>query len=99
VVGALMILSFFLAAPPLPGVPEAFRVEGYPYVNKNLVEALALLLLATTPVGRWVGLDGAIALLFRRHRAAEPTPPAEDAAPPPPRPADAVAEPAGTTRD
>jgi uncharacterized membrane protein YphA (DoxX/SURF4 family) len=57
VVGAVLLLSFYLAVPPLPDVPEALRVEGYPYVNKNLVEMLALLTLATTASGRWAGLD------------------------------------------
>jgi uncharacterized membrane protein YphA (DoxX/SURF4 family) len=99
VVGALMILSFYLAAMPLPGVPEAFRAEGYPYVNKNIVEALALLLLATTQVGRWAGLDGVLASLFRRDRAADATPPAGDEAPAPSRPAEHVAEPVSSTRD
>jgi uncharacterized membrane protein YphA (DoxX/SURF4 family) len=55
--GAGLLLSFYLAVPPLPGVPENLRVEGYPYVNKNIVEMLALLTLATTASGRWVGLD------------------------------------------
>jgi uncharacterized membrane protein YphA (DoxX/SURF4 family) len=57
VLGACLLLSFYLAMPPLPGVPEALRMEGYPYVNKNIVELLALLTLATTASGRWAGLD------------------------------------------
>jgi uncharacterized membrane protein YphA (DoxX/SURF4 family) len=57
VAGAVLLLSFYLAVPPLPGIPEALRVEGYPYINKNLVEMLALLTLATTASGRWAGLD------------------------------------------
>jgi uncharacterized membrane protein YphA (DoxX/SURF4 family) len=60
-VAAVLIWSFFLPMPPLPGLPEAVRAEGYPFVNKNLVEVLALLTLATTASGRWGGLD---ALLY-----------------------------------
>jgi uncharacterized membrane protein YphA (DoxX/SURF4 family) len=60
VLGAVLILSFYLAVPPLPGIPENLRLEGYPYVNKNLIEVLTLLLLATTAVGRWAGLDALI---------------------------------------
>jgi uncharacterized membrane protein YphA (DoxX/SURF4 family) len=58
VAGALLLLSFYLAVPPLPGLPELFRAEGYPYINKNIVELLALLTLATTRSGRWAGIDG-----------------------------------------
>ncbi len=58
VIGAALLLMFYLAVPPLPGLPELFRAEGYPYVNKNFIEMLALLTLATTRSGRWAGLDG-----------------------------------------
>ena len=48
--------------PPWPGLPEAPIAEGhYVYVNKNLIEMLACLVLASTPNGLWIGLD---ALLF-----------------------------------
>jgi uncharacterized membrane protein YphA (DoxX/SURF4 family) len=60
-IGALLLLSFYLAVPALPGMPEALRAEGYPYVNKNIVEMLALLTLMTTRSGRWAGVD---ALLY-----------------------------------
>ncbi len=78
--GAVLLLSFYLAAMPLPGVIEAVRVEGYPYVNKNIIEMLALLTLATTASGRWAGLDALLYYLnpFRR-RATTPKGP-----PPPP---------------
>jgi uncharacterized membrane protein YphA (DoxX/SURF4 family) len=59
--GAFMVGLFYLAMMPLPGVPLSVRAEGYPYVNKNLVEVIALLTLATTASGRWAGLD---ALLY-----------------------------------
>jgi uncharacterized membrane protein YphA (DoxX/SURF4 family) len=59
VAGACLLLMFFLAMPPLPGWPESPRAEGhYWYINKNIVEMLALLTLATTRSGRWAGLDG-----------------------------------------
>lgn len=61
-VGAGFLLMFYLAMPPLPGLPDNPRVEGtYLYINKNFIEMLALLTLATTSSGRWIGLDG---LLF-----------------------------------
>jgi uncharacterized membrane protein YphA (DoxX/SURF4 family) len=37
--------------PPLPAVGHAM------YINKEVIEMLALLFLATTPVGRWGGVD------------------------------------------
>jgi len=62
--GALFLLMLYLTMPPFPWVPEATRVEGhYYYVNKNLVEMLALLTLATTRSGRWLGLDGLVQFL------------------------------------
>ena len=54
--GALLLLSFYLSMPPFPWLPENLRAEGhYLFVNKNLIEMLALLALATVPSGRWVG--------------------------------------------
>jgi hypothetical protein len=85
VIGALLLLSFYLAAPPLPGLPELFRAEGYPYVNKNLIEILALLALATTRSGLWAGLDAILYFLnpFRR-RAPRPGPNGRTNVPPQP---------------
>jgi uncharacterized membrane protein YphA (DoxX/SURF4 family) len=58
-VGAALLLLFYLALPPLPGLPDNPMAEGkYLFVNKNLIEALALLALATTASGRWLGVDG-----------------------------------------
>jgi len=64
VAGAAFLLMFFLAMPPLPGWPESPRVEGhYLFINKNVIEMLALLVLATTRSGRWSGLDGVLQFL------------------------------------
>ena len=62
--GAGFLLMFFLAMPPLPGLPEGPRNEGhYLYINKTIIEMLALLVLATTASGRWLGLDGLVQFL------------------------------------
>src|SRR5262249_36304451 len=62
IAGALMVLSFYLAMPPWPGLLDNPKAEGhYLIINKNLIEMLALLTLATTASGKWAGLDG----LFR----------------------------------
>ncbi len=62
--GAAFLLLFYLAMPPLPWLPESPRVEGhYVFVNKNIIEMLALLALATTRSGYWAGLDGLLCSL------------------------------------
>lgn len=69
--GAMFLLMLYLVMPPIPGVPEVLRTEGkYFFVNKNLVEMLALLVLATSRTGYWVGLDGLVHYFnpFRRRR-------------------------------
>jgi hypothetical protein len=43
------------------------NTEGNPlFINKNVIECLALLVLATFPTGRWMGLDALIARLRGR---------------------------------
>jgi uncharacterized membrane protein YphA (DoxX/SURF4 family) len=67
VAGALFLLSFFLAMPPLPWLDANPRAEGhYVYLNKNIIEMLALLALAWTRSGRWAGLDGLLQLFRPR---------------------------------
>jgi uncharacterized membrane protein YphA (DoxX/SURF4 family) len=49
---------FYISMPPWPGLPEAPNAEGhYSIVNKNLIELIACLGLATLPTGMWIGLD------------------------------------------
>jgi uncharacterized membrane protein YphA (DoxX/SURF4 family) len=60
--GAAYLLMFYLSMPPWPGLPVGKAAEGhYLYVNKNMIELIACLALASTPNGLWLGLD---ALLF-----------------------------------
>lgn len=77
VAGAGFLLLFYLALPPLPGVPDNPRAEGtYLFINKNVIEMLALLALATTSSGKWVGLDGLVQFLNPFRSKAEPRRPA-----------------------
>lgn len=66
--GGMLVLSFYLAAPAL--THSGFlvtTVEGTEfYVNKTLLEALALLLLSLFPTGRMAGLDVLFHRLVRR---------------------------------
>jgi uncharacterized membrane protein YphA (DoxX/SURF4 family) len=66
-VGAGLLLLFFVARPVLPWLPPAPNSEGtYYWINKTTIEALALLALATTRSGLWLGLDAAIHVCWRR---------------------------------
>jgi hypothetical protein len=65
---------FYLSMPPWPGLPAAPMAEGhYLFVNKNLIEMLALLCLATTRSGCWAGLDGLLQFLNPWRRRNHPT--------------------------
>jgi uncharacterized membrane protein YphA (DoxX/SURF4 family) len=58
VLAAGFLLVTYLAIPALPWLPAPLQSEGnYLFVNKNVVEMLALCVLATTASGRWFGLD------------------------------------------
>lgn len=61
---AIMLFSFYLAMPPLPGYPEVPGPEHSLVVNKNLIEVIALLAIAALPSGLWFGLDSFIAWFF-----------------------------------
>ena len=58
VAGAGFLLMTYLAHPPFPWYPLPPGTEGNPlFVNKNVIEMLALLVIAVHPTGRWLGLD------------------------------------------
>ena len=55
-IGAGLLLFYYLAHPPFPGL-EQWNVEGtYYLVNKNLIEGVVCLLLYTLPTGQYFGL-------------------------------------------
>jgi uncharacterized membrane protein YphA (DoxX/SURF4 family) len=66
--GAGMLISFYLVWPPWPGVPEAPGPEHALFVNKNIIEAIALMAIVFMPTSAWFGLDGMIGALFKRKR-------------------------------
>jgi hypothetical protein len=59
---------FYLPMPPWPGVPEAPGPEHSLFINKNMIEVVACLALATLPTGRWIGVDAFVRrfILFRK---------------------------------
>ncbi len=72
VAGIVLLLLYYIAAPPLAGISSAVPREGsYLIVNKVLIEAAALAVLLAFPVPRF-GLD---AVLFRRRAAVTPSQP------------------------
>lgn len=77
--GALVLLAlFYVAHIPSHGVAVSGAEGNYLFVNKNLVEAAAILVLLAFRTGRIAGLD--LLLAHRRQKkAAEAAPPAEPA--------------------
>jgi uncharacterized membrane protein YphA (DoxX/SURF4 family) len=67
VVGAGFLLMTYLTHPPFPWLQQPPNTEGNPlFVNKNLIELLALLVLAVHPTGRWLGIDAICSYLLRK---------------------------------
>lgn len=82
VAGAGFLLLFYLAMPALPWLPEGPRTEGHYFlVNKNIIEMLALLALATTRSGRWLGFDAWLQFLSPGRWRAQPEPRRSPSAP------------------
>ncbi len=68
IAGAGMLLSFYMVWPPWPGIPEAPGTEHALYINKNSIEAAALLAIAALPTGSWFGIDAIISKWSRRRK-------------------------------
>ncbi len=78
------LAMFYLAYPPWPGLAAGAATEGhYLFVDRNLIELIAVLLLATTRSGHWVGLDALVSRLWggRSARGGEAEPECATAAP------------------
>jgi len=59
--GILLLLLYYLAYPPFPGLTINAPVEGsYYIVNKNLIEMAALMVLLMFPSGHITGIDSYI---------------------------------------
>jgi uncharacterized membrane protein YphA (DoxX/SURF4 family) len=77
------LAMIYLSMPPWPGIPAPAAVEGHYFlVNKNLVELLACLVLASLPTGQWLGLDALVFGWMGRRRAARRAEAADRAASP-----------------
>jgi len=70
--GVGLLALYYFAMPPWPGLPDNPMAEGhYLIINKNVIEAIALMMLATTRVGRWGGLDAWVSRLGGSCKACE----------------------------
>jgi uncharacterized membrane protein YphA (DoxX/SURF4 family) len=57
------LVMTYLTHPPFPWLPLPPNTEGNPlFINKNVIEALALMVIVVHPTGKWLGLDS---LLYR----------------------------------
>jgi uncharacterized membrane protein YphA (DoxX/SURF4 family) len=81
IAAALQLAAFYLAAPPWPHLPATALGGHYLYVDRNLVELLAALVIASAGTGRWLGLDALVLKWWQRRRVEAAARPAEAAAP------------------
>ena len=73
VLAAGFLVMTYLAHPPFPWYPQPPNTEGNPvFINKNVIEALALLALACYPTGRWLGLDALVLRPFCKYKGEAP---------------------------
>ena len=71
IMAAVMLFMFYVAMPPWPGVPEIPGPEHSFIVNKNFIEVIALLAIASLPSGRWFGADSIVQRIrLKRKQAA-----------------------------
>ncbi len=93
-----LLLSFYLAMPPWPGVYDFQELPGPEHsyiIDKNMIEICALLAIAMMPTGRWFGMDALFARRSRKRRSVS------QSGPIPPRMSEKPSEsdqPAGSTR-
>ncbi len=66
--GISLLCLYYFCMPPWPGLPEGPSEGHYLFINKNVIEAVALLVIATSGVGKWAGLDAFISAWRRRRR-------------------------------
>lgn len=74
---AVLLLSFYLAMPPWPGVVDFQELPGPEHsylVDKNMIEVCALLAIACLPTGQWFGLDALIRGFKARRRSPAASP-------------------------
>lgn len=67
VAGSALLLVYFLNCPPIPGLEYTLPADGSNlFINKTLIEAIALLVLAVFPGCRSFGLDSLLVSFKKR---------------------------------
>lgn len=65
--GILLLVFYYLSHPPMPGYTFAMPSEGsYLLINKNLIEAAALVVLLLFPTSQNIGLDRFLKKTFKK---------------------------------
>ena len=64
--GVLLLALYYVAHPPLPGMAQGVAEGSYLIVNKNVVELVALLVIAVAPFREFAGLGRYVARGSRR---------------------------------
>jgi uncharacterized membrane protein YphA (DoxX/SURF4 family) len=73
VLAAGFLVLTYLTFPPFPWFPLPPATEGNPvFINKNAIEALALVLIACYPSGRWLGLDALVLRPLCKYKCQQP---------------------------
>jgi uncharacterized membrane protein YphA (DoxX/SURF4 family) len=70
--GIVLLFLYYVASPPLVGLPTNGAEGSYLVVNKNLVEMLALCVVAAFPATGFLGLEERVRKLLARRRATVP---------------------------
>jgi len=71
--GALLLFLYYITIPPLPAFMDGVHTEGsYIIVNKNLVELIALCVIAVFPASASLGIDRLMATRRKRRSAEKP---------------------------
>lgn len=67
--GAIFLTMTYLTQLPFPWFPIPPNTEGNPvFINKNVIEALGLLVIMVHPTGRWLGLDALLDYVLHRKK-------------------------------
>jgi len=83
IAGIALLSLYYVASPPLVGLASTGAEGSYLIVNKNLVELLALCVVAAFPAGGFFGLERSLAGLWSRLRRPAPAAALPVGVPPP----------------
>ncbi|HDS06042.1 MAG TPA: DoxX family membrane protein [Bacteroides sp.] len=74
--GILLLALYYVASPPFISSTGAYLEGHYIWIDKNLIELIALVVLLVIPTSRFIGLDGLLEFVRRKARRPVPGDPA-----------------------